>query len=114
MSSKAIKTQESKSQTVVNVVSQMQSDGEATYEFVDNRPEAIIQRKLQEYANNSPQAKHLAHMQGVANNHTTQQQQPPEVSGQAIQKKKLKLLTQQLKSRKAKRSGKTTRGYLTI
>ena len=53
MNTHADKTQENKSQSVSNVESQMQSGGESTFKFVDNRPEAIAQRKLQEMANNS-------------------------------------------------------------
>lgn len=49
-------------------------------QFVDNRPEAVAQRKLQEIANNSLQAKQVAQLQGIANNHSAQQQ--------PIQKKK--------------------------
>lgn len=54
------KTQENKSQSVTNAVSQKQSSGESTFQFVDNRPEAVMQRKLQE----------------MADNYSAQQQQP--------------------------------------
>ncbi len=36
-------------------------------QFVDNRPEAIAQRKLQEVANNSPQVSQLRALQAMAN-----------------------------------------------
>ena len=49
----ADKTQNNKSQFVSNDKSQMQIAGETTFQFVDNRPEAIVQRKLQKMANNS-------------------------------------------------------------
>lgn len=88
----ADQTQENKSQAVSVMDSQIQSGGESTFQFVDNRPEAVAQRKLQEMANNSPrtmqlkaiqemvnnsyQAKQTAQLQTMANNHSTQQQQP--------------------------------------
>jgi hypothetical protein len=60
MNTHADKTQENKSQSVSNTISQKQGGGESTFQFVDNRPESIFQRKLQE----------------MANNHSLQQQQP--------------------------------------
>jgi hypothetical protein len=50
----AEKTKKNKSRAVANSVSQKQSRAESTFQLVDNRPEAIAQRKLQEMANNSP------------------------------------------------------------
>ena len=44
---------------VANPVTQKQSDGESKFEFLDNRPEAIAQRKLIELANHSPQVNQL-------------------------------------------------------
>jgi hypothetical protein len=76
MNTHADKTQEKKSQSVANTVSQKQRRGESTFQFVDNRPEAVAQRKLQEMANNSPQAKQAAQLQAMANHHSLQQQQP--------------------------------------
>jgi len=61
------KTKENKRQSVANAVTQKQGGGEPTFQFVDNRPEAITQRKLQEMANNSPQAKQVAQLQLMAN-----------------------------------------------
>jgi hypothetical protein len=52
---------------VANAVSQ-KSSGESTFQFVDNRPEAIAQRKLQEMANNSPRMAQLKAFQEMANN----------------------------------------------
>jgi hypothetical protein len=57
------KTQESKRQSVANSVSQKQSSSKSTFQFADNRPEAIAQRKLQEMANNSPKATQLKTLQ---------------------------------------------------
>ena len=92
MNTHADKSQENKSQSVSNGESQMQTGGEATFEFEDNRPEAIAQSKIQEMANNSPQVSHLmafqdmannsprteqaAQLQAMADNHSTQQKNP--------------------------------------
>jgi hypothetical protein len=68
MNTHADKTQENKSQSVAANSSQMQGGGESTFQFVDNRPEAVAQRKLQEMANNSPQVSQLMAFQDMANN----------------------------------------------
>lgn len=68
MHTHADKTNENKKQSVSNGDSQMQSGGQATFEFEDNRPEAVAQRKLQEIANNSPQVSQLKAFQNMANN----------------------------------------------
>ena len=86
----ADKTQENNSQSVENGEFQMQSSGESIFQFVDDRPEAIAQRKLQEMANNSskvsqlralqdmtnniPQTLQAAQLQAMADNHSAQQQ----------------------------------------
>jgi hypothetical protein len=54
MNTHADKTLENKSQTVANRLPKLQSKSESTFQFVDNRPEAIAQRKLQEAISNSP------------------------------------------------------------
>lgn len=74
MNKYADKTKESKSQSVANAVSQKHNN--STFQFIDNRPEAVTQRKLQEMANNSPQAKQAAQLQVMADNYSDQQQQP--------------------------------------
>jgi hypothetical protein len=92
MNTHAEKTQENKSQAVSAVDSQIQGGGESTFQFVDNRPEAIAQRKLQEMANNSAQvsqlkafqdrvnnsqqAKQTVQLHSMADNYSSQQQQP--------------------------------------
>jgi hypothetical protein len=58
------------------VDSQIQSSSESTFQFIDNRPEAVAQRKLQEMANNSPQAKQAAQFQAMADDHSAQQHNP--------------------------------------
>ncbi|MDX2508987.1 MAG: hypothetical protein QNK28_05475 [Desulfobacterales bacterium] len=67
MNTHADKTQENKSQSVAEGLFKKQSSGESTFQFVDNRPEAVAQRKLQEMANNSPQAMQLRAFQEMAN-----------------------------------------------
>ncbi len=53
------KTQENKNQSVSKSVSQKKSSNRASFQFNDNRPVAIAQRKLQEIANNSQQVAQL-------------------------------------------------------
>lgn len=74
MNTHADKTQETKNQSVAKAVSQKQSGGESTFQFVDNRPESMQMRKLQEMANNSPQVKQLRTIQEMANNSPRGQQ----------------------------------------
>lgn len=92
MNTHADKTKENISQSVPNAASHKQSNGDYTFQFVDNRPEAIVQRKLQEAINSSPKVKQLKAHQEMANNssqvyqaaqfkaimdnHSAQQQQP--------------------------------------
>ncbi|MDG1434819.1 MAG: hypothetical protein P8Q41_12450 [Saprospiraceae bacterium] len=60
--------EENKNQSVANEVSQKRRKGETTYQFVDNRPEVVSQRKLQEMTNNSQQVSQLKSFQVMANN----------------------------------------------
>ncbi|MBK6265094.1 DUF4157 domain-containing protein [Marivirga sp. S37H4] len=76
MNTHADKIQENKSQPVSASVSQMQGSSESTFQFVDNRPEAIAQRKLQEVADNSPQTMQLRALQAMADHYSAQQQHP--------------------------------------
>ncbi len=55
MYAKVEKTKENKSRAVANSVTQNKSGVMQGFGFVNNRPEVIVQRKLQEMANNSPQ-----------------------------------------------------------
>ena len=55
-------TKENKRLSPPNKISRKQSGSKSTFQFVDNRPEAIAQRKLQEMANNSPEAKQSAQL----------------------------------------------------
>ncbi len=60
------KKQENKIQPLANA--QKRSGGDSTFQLVDNRPEAIAQRRLQERANNSPQTKRLRAIRERSNN----------------------------------------------
>jgi len=64
----ADKTQETKSQSVANGNIEIKRSDESIYQFVDIRPEATAQRKLQHLANNSPRAVQLKAFQVMANN----------------------------------------------
>lgn len=76
MKAHADKTQENRRQPVSNDLSKTRHGNKSTFTFVDNRPETVAQRKLQEMANNSPQAKQTAQLQVMTNNYSVQQQQP--------------------------------------
>lgn len=70
------KPKENKSRVVTNSVTQKRSNGRKGFSFVDNRPEVIAQRKLQEKANNSSQAKQAAQLQAMADKHSAKRQHP--------------------------------------
>lgn len=76
MNTHADKPQTKESPAVANRLPKHQHNSGSTFQFVDNRPEAIAQRKFQDAANNSPQADQTAQFQAVANNHADQQNQP--------------------------------------
>lgn len=52
MNTHADKKQENKNQSVAYGSSQMKKGSEPTFQFIDNRPRAVVQRKLQEMTNN--------------------------------------------------------------
>ncbi|MGI2112291.1 eCIS core domain-containing protein [Shewanella frigidimarina] len=66
MNTHADKTQDNKSQSVANMASHKLDSGESRAQLVDNRPEAIAQKKLQTIANDSPGAKRLNPAQRVS------------------------------------------------
>ena len=92
MNTHADKTQENKSKVDSAVGSRLNNISESTSQFVDNRPEAIALRKIQDVANNSSevsqlkafqdiaenttQVKQIAQLQSIAENNSSQQQQP--------------------------------------
>jgi len=70
MNTHADRTQENKNHVAVNEFSQSQKGGESTFQFADNRPEAVTQRMLQKMAINSPQSKHASQLKTIANNNS--------------------------------------------
>ncbi|MBR9787096.1 MAG: hypothetical protein GYB40_04095 [Vibrionaceae bacterium] len=67
------KTHEKKRQFSARTVSQRQSSSKPTFQFVDNRPEAVQMRKLQELDKNT-QAKQKVQLQVITNNFSAQHQ----------------------------------------
>lgn len=67
MNTHADKINQNKSLSAVNAVAQKQNRNESTFQFIDNRPEALAQRKLQEAVKNSYQAKRTAQLRATAN-----------------------------------------------
>lgn len=74
MNTRADKEQENKSQSITNAVSQTQHRIESTFRFIDNRPKAMTQLKLQEIANNSQQVMQLKAFQETTNNSQREKQ----------------------------------------
>ena len=68
MTNHSNKNQENKSQSVSNGESLVESSGESTFQFVDNRPEAVAQRKRNAMVNKSPVATQLKSKQNTVNN----------------------------------------------
>jgi hypothetical protein len=68
MNSHADKTRKNKIQAVANTFSQKQSGSGPTFQFVENRPEATVQRNIQEIINNSPRFQQLQAYQEMAKN----------------------------------------------
>lgn len=64
------KPKENKSRAVGNSVAQKKSSVKQRFGFVDNRPEAIAQRKLQETTENSRRAPQVMQLQIMTNNHS--------------------------------------------
>lgn len=69
------KIQENKSHLTANSDTPKQSGSESAFQFVDNRPEAVTQRKLQGIANSSLPAKHTVQLQTQTDNNFVQEQQ---------------------------------------
>jgi len=67
MDTHADKKLENKSRTVANEVAQKKSSSESTFQFVDNRPEAIAQRKMQDIANDYVENRESLHTETTQN-----------------------------------------------
>ncbi|MGY0035727.1 eCIS core domain-containing protein [Pedobacter sp. NJ-S-72] len=78
MSTQADVIKKDKPQTAANSFSKQQSNNVPTSQFVDDRPEAIAQRKLQEDIDKSPRVKQLKADQALADNFTSQTTQRKE------------------------------------
>jgi hypothetical protein len=68
MTTHADKTPKNKNQAVSNSLQKQQRNSESTFQFVDNRPEAIAHTELQEAINTSPRVRQLNAYQEMANN----------------------------------------------
>ncbi len=77
MKSHADKIQKQKNQSTTGTVTQRQSAVESTFQFIDNRPEAVAQRKLQEMIGSSPKVSQLQSLQSMADNSPQAKQQQP-------------------------------------
>lgn len=67
MTTHSNKTEENKNQVVIYEKSQKSKSEESAFQFVDNRSEAIAQRKLLEMTKSSPQVSQLISFQKMAN-----------------------------------------------
>lgn len=84
MNTYADKTQENKNQSMVNTVAQKKGETASTFQFEDNRPDAVAQRKLKDIASNSHQKKENKNSSIV---NTSVQQKPVKgENGSIIQK----------------------------
>jgi hypothetical protein len=71
------KTLENKRHSAANSLFNQQGRTKTTFQFVDNRPVVMAQRKLQEMMNhNRPQAEQASQLQGIADNDSVQQKLP--------------------------------------
>ena len=74
MYSDARNVQKNKNRSASSGFDQKNNSNESIFQFVDNRPEFITQRIIQQIANNSYQHINVAKFQAIANNHSRQQQ----------------------------------------
>ena len=72
MKTRADKTQGHQSKAVAHGGAPKQRRNASDFQFIDNRPEAAAQRRLQEMADNSPQVKQLKALQALMNRGTQQ------------------------------------------
>jgi hypothetical protein len=67
MNTLADRVPENNKHVVVNEISQKQIGGESTFQFADNRTEAVTSRMLQKMAIKSPLSKHASQLKAIAN-----------------------------------------------
>jgi hypothetical protein len=77
MQKQAEQSPESINQSVANSLSSSKGNNASTYQFVDNRPVAVAQRRLQQMADQSAQVRQLRAFQEMAN--TSQQRNAAQV-----------------------------------
>lgn len=70
------KTPENKAQSVTSGFGENQGQGDATFQFIDNRPEALAQMKLQESADNSNRVNEIMQLKARLANDPVQQYAP--------------------------------------
>lgn len=72
MNAQVDRESKNKGQSASNELTQKKAIDKSTYQFMDERPDAHINRKLQKMANDSPQAKQAAQLQTMATSQPTQ------------------------------------------
>ena len=72
MNTHSDKAQKNKSHAIENSLAKQQSSGENTFHFIDNRPEAAVQRKLIELVNDSRQVNQFNAFHEQTNNYSDQ------------------------------------------
>ncbi|PAM91637.1 hypothetical protein B4N84_26840 [Flavobacterium sp. IR1] len=87
MNTRVEKTLENESKAAASNVPNQQKNGASSFELVNNRPEAIAQRRLQETINNSPRVKQLRSLQDIANNFNSQTVQQKKYVQETLQGK---------------------------
>ena len=95
MDTYASKSRENKSLYLARDVSQKQNDRESAFQLKDNRPEVLVQRKLQEMANNSHQTHQIARLQAMTNQHVSLVQKKADLDGQQISQGKFDIVQRQ-------------------
>lgn len=93
MYAKTNKQKVNKNRVFENQASQNKRASDSTLQFIDNRPEAIAQRKLQEIANNHFQVKHSKILQDIDNSRL-QSKQANQLQMTAISARSKKQVTQ--------------------
>lgn len=80
------KLKKNKSRAVANPVGQMESNMNKGYGFQDNRPEFVVQRKLQEIARSSPHTKKTVQLQSIASTYFAKNQLSVQSMKSAVQR----------------------------
>ena len=70
------KPKENKNKAVADSLVQNKNKKSQGIKYIDNRDEAVVQRRLQQIANNNPQAQQASQLQLMANDYSARQQYP--------------------------------------